>query len=94
MNLKSFLLDCVKVLFGMWLGTYLIPEKIINIPEYVEVIKYDSIYIINDSITEQIKIVEKQHEIKIDNIINSTDSANFCFFAEYINNYKRSIEDQ
>lgn len=96
MSLKSFLLDCVKVMFGIFLGMHVLSEKQeIEIPkiEYVEIIEYDSIYIINDSIVEKIKYVEKQYEKESEYIMSADDSTNMSIFTRYIEDYQRTIKN-
>lgn len=96
MSLKSFLLDCVKVLFGIFLGMSIFAKKqVIEIPkiEYVKTIEYDSIYIINDSIVEKIKYIEKQYEQDVETVVSADDSINLCIFTRYIEDYKRTTEN-
>ena len=96
MSLKSFLLDCVKVLFGIFLGTTIFAKKqVIEIPkiEYVKTIEYDSIYIINDSIEEKIKYIEKQYEQDVETVVSADDSINMCIFTRYVEDYQRTTED-
>ena len=61
--------------------------------EYVEIIKYDSIYIINDSIVEKIKYVEKQYEKESEYIMSADDSTNMSIFTRYIEDYQRTIKN-
>ncbi len=90
MSLKSFPLDCAKVLFGIFLGMTVLAEKqVIEIPK----IEYDSIYIINDSIVEKIKYIEKQYEQDVETVVSADDSINLCIFTRYIENYQRTTEN-
>lgn len=83
-------------MFGIFLGMYVLSEKQeIEIPkiEYVEIIEYDSIYIINDSIVEKIKYVEKQYEKESEYIMSADDSTNMSIFTRYIEDYQRTIKN-
>lgn len=55
----------------------------------------DSIYIVNDSIVEKIKYIDKKYDEKVSTIMSSSDSINLCFFSEYINRYnnQRTVKD-
>ena len=53
----------------------------------------DSIYIVNDSIITKIIYLEKEYNEKINNIMSNNDSTNLVLFSRYIENYKRSIEN-
>ena len=55
----------------------------------------DSIYIVNDSIIEKIKYIDKEYNEKVSTIMSSSDSINLCFFSEYINHYnnQRTVKD-
>ena len=55
----------------------------------------DSIYIVNDSIVEKIKYIDKKYDEKVSTIMSSSDSINLCFFSEYINLYnnQRTVKD-
>lgn len=52
----------------------------------------DSIYIVNDSIVEKIKYIDKEYDEKVYTIMSSSDSINFYFFVEYIKNYNMKLE--
>lgn len=59
-----------------------------NIQETVrDSIIRDSIYIVNDSIVEKIKYIDRKYDEKISTIMSSSDSINLCFFSEYIDHY-------
>ena len=47
----------------------------------------DSIYIVNDSIVEKIKYIQKEHKETISVILSNSDSANLYFFNSYIEKY-------
>lgn len=55
----------------------------------------DSIYIVNDSIVEKIKYIDKEYDEKVSIIMSSSDSINLCFFSEYIDRYnnRRTVKD-
>lgn len=71
----------------------------ISTPNVQEVIKdsiiRDSIYIVNDSIVEKIKYIDKKYDEKVSTIMSSSDSINLCFFSEYIDRYnnQRTVKD-
>ena len=47
----------------------------------------DSIYIINDSIIEKIKYIEREYEEDTNVILSNSDSANIVYFTEYLEYY-------
>ena len=55
----------------------------------------DSIYIVNDSIIEKIKYIDKKYDEKVSTIMSSSDSINLCIYTEYINRYnnQRAVKD-
>ena len=60
----------------------------LNVQEIVrDSIIRDSIYIVNDSIVEKIKYIDKEYDEKVSTIMSSSDSINLCFFSEYIDRY-------
>ena len=74
------------------------PKKNIS-PNVQEVVRdsiiRDSIYIVNDSIVEKIKYIDKEYDEKVSTIMSSSDSINLCIYAEYINRYnnQRAVKD-
>lgn len=74
------------------------PKKDIS-PNVQEIIRdsiiRDSIYIVNDSIVEKIKYIDKKYDEKVSTIMSSSDSINLCIYAEYINRYnnQRAVKD-
>lgn len=74
------------------------PKKDIS-PNVQEVVRdsiiRDSIYIVNDSIVEKIKYIDKEYDEKVSTIMSSSDSINLCIYAEYINRYnnQRAVKD-
>lgn len=67
-----------------------------NVQEIVrDSIIRDSIYIVNDSIVEKIKYIDKEYDEKVSTIMSSSDSINLCFFSEYIDRYnnRRTVKD-
>lgn len=74
------------------------PKKDIS-PNVQEVVRdsiiRDSIYIVNDSIVEKIKYIDKEYDEKVSTIMSSSDSINLCIYAEYINHYnnQRAVKD-
>lgn len=67
-----------------------------SIPNVQEIVRdsliRDSIYIVNDSIVEKIKYIDKEYDEKVYTIMSSSDSINFYFFVEYIKNYNMKLE--
>lgn len=55
----------------------------------------DSIKVLNDSIVTKIKYIKIEHEKEVSTIMDNSDSANFKFFTEYIENYnnQRAIKN-
>lgn len=47
----------------------------------------DSFYIVNDSIVEKIKYIEREYEEDTVIIMSNSDSANLCYFTEYLEYY-------
>lgn len=74
------------------------PKKDIT-PNVQEVVRdsiiRDSIYIVNDSIVEKIKYIDKEYDEKVSTIMSSSDSINLCIYSEYINRYnnQRAVKD-
>lgn len=74
------------------------PKKDIS-PNVQEVVRdsiiRDSIYIVNDSIVEKIKYIDKEYDEKVSTIMSSSDSINLCIYTEYINRYnnQRAVKD-
>lgn len=70
-----------------------------NTPNVQEIVRdsiiRDSIYIVNDSIVEKIKYIDKEYDEKVSTIMSSSDSINLCFFSEYIDRYnnQRTVKD-
>lgn len=86
---------------GLLIIYLLIPKKETavspsNVQEIVrDSIIRDSIYIVNDSIVEKIKYIDKEYDEKVSTIMSSSDSINLCFFSEYIDRYnnQRTVKD-
>ena len=74
-------------------------ERDSNTPNMQEIVRdsiiRDSIYIVNDSIVEKIKYIDKKYDEKVFTIMSSSDSINLCFFSEYIDHYnnQRTVKD-
>jgi hypothetical protein len=47
----------------------------------------DSFYIVNDSIVERIKYIEREYEKDTAIILSNSDSANVVYFTEYLELY-------
>lgn len=66
-------------------------ETTVSPPNVQEIVRdsiiRDSIYIVNDSIVEKIKYIDKEYDEKVSIIMSSSDSINLCFFSEYIDRY-------
>ena len=96
-------IDICYILIGL-LGVaviYLIfPKEKISVvsPNIEETIRdsliRDSIYIVNDSIVEKIRYINKEYDKEVSNILSNSDSINLLFFSEYIECYnnQRAIE--
>ena len=54
----------------------------------------DSIYIINDSIRTEILYLEQKYDKETTAIMSNSDSVNFVFFTEYLNDYIGTIENR
>ena len=68
----------------------------LNVQEIVrDSIIRDSIYIVNDSIVEKIKYIDKEYDEKVSTIMSSSDNINLYFFSEYIDRYnnRRTVKD-
>ena len=78
---------------GLLIIYLLIPKKeiAVSLPNVQEIVRdsiiRDSIYIVNDSIVEKIKYIDKEYDEKVSTIMSSSDSINLCFFSEYIDRY-------
>ena len=78
---------------GLLIIYLLIPKKepTVSPPNVQEIVRdsiiRDSIYIVNDSIVEKIKYIDKEYDEKVSTIMSSSDSINLCFFSEYIDRY-------
>lgn len=76
---------------GLLIIYLLIPKKETAVSPVQEIVRdsiiRDSIYIVNDSIVEKIKYIDKEYDEKVSTIMSSSDSINLCFFSEYIDRY-------
>lgn len=87
------LLGCLSIYFLISINKKtLIDKKIIedsSIKDSIirDSIIRDSIYIVNDSIVEKIKYIQKEHKETINVILSNSDSANLYFFNSYIEKY-------
>lgn len=76
-----------------------VPKRDPSTPNVQEIVRdsiiRDSIYIVNDSIVEKIKYIDKEYDEKVSTIMSSSDSINLCFFSEYIDRYnnQRTVKD-
>lgn len=61
--------------------------KNIEIPTIDTITIIDSFYIINDSIIEKIKYIEREYEEDTNVILSNSDSANIVYFTEYLEYY-------
>jgi predicted membrane-bound spermidine synthase len=89
------LLNPFNVWFVAFIITISIPnkQKVVVVNHTRDSIIRDSITVVNDSIVYKIKTINKEYEKKIVDIIDADDSVNLQLFARYIENYKRSIEN-
>lgn len=53
----------------------------------------DSIYIVNDCIRTKIIYLEQKYDKETSTIMSNSDSANIEFFTRYLEDYKRSTEN-
>lgn len=53
----------------------------------------DSIILINDSIVKELVYIEREYDKEISTIMSNDDSINMELFTRYLENYKRSIEN-
>lgn len=94
MNKKSIIITLV-ILAGLLIAFLYWPKTnksdSITLPNIQEITRdsiiRDSIYIVNDSIVEKIKYVEKEYNEEVSNIMSNSDSVNLCVFSEYIDRY-------
>ncbi len=92
MNKSSFFYILIILLIALYI---FIPRR--EIPEQPrEIVRdsliRDSIYIVNDSIVEKVKYIEKKYDEKVSTIMSSSDSILLCFFTNYIINYNTTTE--
>ena len=84
------LLGCLSIYFLISININKntpIDKKIIGDSIIKDSIIRDSIYIVNDSIVEKIKYIQKEHKETINVILSNSDSANLYFFNSYIEKY-------
>lgn len=86
----------ITFIIGFIVGSFVCDspnQHIQNVPIIDTITIRDSLYFINDSITERIIYLDKNYEEDVDNILSNSDSANLCLFTEYLNNYnnKRTV---
>lgn len=73
------------VIMGLIIIYLSIPKRDSNpsTPNVQEIVRdsiiRDSIYIVNDSIVEKIKYIDKEYDEKVSTIMSSSDSINLCF---------------
>lgn len=76
-----------------------IPKRDPSTPNVQEIVRdsiiRDSIYIVNDSIVEKIKYIDKEYDEKVSTIMSGSDSIQYLLFSEYINHYnnQRTVKD-
>ena len=82
---------------GLVIGYSFREKSNYNVPSVDLIIKdsifRDSIFIINDSIRTEILYLEQKYDKETTAIMSNSDSSNFEFFTEYLENYKRSTEN-
>ena len=82
------LLGCLSIYFLISINKKSpINKKIVGDSIIKDSIIRDSIYIVNDSIVEKIKYIQKEHKETINVILSNSDSANLYFFNSYIEKY-------
>lgn len=91
--MKKWIVNLLCLIVGFIIGYLVFNSSIKEPSEIKEVTIRDSIYVINDSIIEKIKYVDRIYEKEVSNIISSSDSVRLSIFSKYIDNYKRTIKD-
>ena len=91
--MKKWIVNFLCLIVGFIIGYLVFNPTTEEQQEIREVTIRDSIYVINDSIIEKIKYVDRIYEKEVSNIISSSDSVNLSIFSEYIDNYQRTIKD-
>lgn len=86
----------ITFIIGFIVGSFVCDnsnQHIQNPPIIDTVTIRDSLYFVNDSITERIIYLDKNYEEDVDNILSNSDSTNLCLFTEYLTNYnnKRTV---
>lgn len=83
------LLGCLFIYFLISINMILKKEPSIKIEDSIikDSIIRDSIYIVNDSIVEKIKYIQKEYKENVSTILSNSDSANLYFFNSYIEKY-------
>lgn len=76
-------------IIGLGIGSlFNVPHQGTLTPPDIDTIKItDSFYIVNDSIVEKIKYIEREYEEDTAIIMSNSDSANLCYFTEYLEHY-------
>lgn len=86
----------ITFIIGFIVGSFVCysPNQHIQNPPIIDTVTIrDSLYFVNDSITERIIYLDKNYEEDVDNILSNSDSTNLCLFTEYLTNYnnKRTV---
>lgn len=63
------------------------PKEPLTPPDIDTIKLIDSFYIVNDSIVEKIKYIEREYEEDTAIIMSNSDSTNLCYFTEYLEHY-------
>ena len=76
-------------IIGLYIGSLfnVSPKEPLTPPDIDTIIIVDSFYIVNDSIVEKIKYIEREYEEDAAVIMSNSDSANLCYFTEYLEHY-------
>lgn len=98
---KKYIIILTIIIASFLLGYVLGNTKVTVIPSTpVEIVRdsitRDTLYNENEVIKWKIKNVEKQYDKEVSTILSNTDSANFIYFSNYIEQHKnieRTTED-
>ena len=97
MNWKRIIELILVFIIGSLLGYWLRPIPDIKTPN-IQILKTDSIirdsiYIVNDCIRTKIIYLEQKYDKETSTIMSNSDSANIEFFTRYLEDYKRTSEN-
>jgi hypothetical protein len=96
-NWKRIIELILVFIIGSLLGYWLRPTPDLKTPD-IQILKTDSIirdsiYIVNDCIRTKIIYLEQKYDKETSTIMSNSDSANIEFFTRYLEDYKRTTEN-